>query len=59
MRAFLQETRKAWAAGAATFGAYIQQAQDGGVTGEEFLLAAVFSAVAWVVTWAVPNQTKP
>lgn len=58
MRNFFNETRKAWAAAAATFGSYVQQATEGGVTGEEFLLAAIFSVVAWVVTWAVPNKAR-
>lgn len=56
MREFFAETRKAWAAAAATFGSYVQQATEGGVTGEEYLLAAIFSFVAWVITWAVPNR---
>lgn len=58
MRNFFNETRKAWAAAATTFGTYVQQAQDGGVTGEEFLLAAIFSFVAWIVTWAIPNKSS-
>lgn len=50
------ETRKAWAAAAATFGSYYGAALEDGVTSQEWLTAVVFTIIAWILTWAVPNR---
>lgn len=59
MSDFFNETRKAWAAAATTFGAYYTEALSEGVTSGEYLTAAIFALIAWVVTWAVPNKPTP